>query len=95
MTTRRVKRIRRSPLPKPTFSAEDLIAAIEAAQAERPASQGLTTTELMDQLGWPRVRVRRHLETLADAGRLIYNREMRPSKLDGIPRPTTVYSVRS
>ena len=97
MTTRRVGRIRPSALPDegptPLFSADELIAAIESVRAEQPASQGLSTTDLMAKLNWPHSRVLKHLKALYRAGRLVVNREMRTA-FDGIPRPVAVYRVK-
>src|SRR5512139_811189 len=80
--------------PMPTFSADDLIAALRAAQREAPARRGLTSGELVAATGMPRRRILDQLRLLKDAGRLLAEQELRPG-LDDKPRPTSVYRVKA
>jgi hypothetical protein len=75
--------------PEPTFTAEDLLSAFQAAAAS--TAPGLSVTDICQQTGQPRARVNAWLRQAVPAGRVrCSGRVMRPA-VDGTMRPVPVY----
>jgi predicted Rossmann fold nucleotide-binding protein DprA/Smf involved in DNA uptake len=74
--------------PSPTFTLDELLAAMQAAPASVP---GLSVTDICQQTGQPRARVSAWLRQAVPAGRVrCSGRVMRPA-VDGTMRPVPVY----
>jgi hypothetical protein len=78
--------------PAPTFSADELVAALEAAAGNARTANGLTTQELCAATGLSQRVVQERLGVLHRAGRLLSQRIMRVA-IDGAYRPVSAYRL--
>lgn len=77
-----------APSPEPTFTAEDLLTALQAAAASTP---GLSVTDICQQTGQARAKVNAWLRQAVPAGRVrCSGRALRPA-VDGTMRPVPLY----
>ena len=78
--------------PKPTFTADDLVAALSSLATKEQVAEGLTATEWQETTGWPISRVNKTLRDLFRAKRLRVTRTQRDA-IDGSRRWVPSYSI--
>jgi hypothetical protein len=94
MSTRTTKRSRATSLPQPVFTADDLLADLEATLLARPeGDEGMTIEEICRAKRWSSDRVRKALHEEFVQGRLVVGRTRRLN-IAGIPHYTPVYRLK-
>lgn len=78
--------------PRPTFGAEDLVAALSELATKQQVTDGLTSIEWMDVTGWTPGRINKTLRLLHRAGRLRGSRVQRAA-IDGSMRWVSAYAI--
>lgn len=75
-----------------TFTLDELLAALEGAQPDAAAVDGIRLQAIRDATGWSEVRISRYLRRLIDAGRVECVR-VPFRRVDGIMTQVSAYRV--